>query len=60
MAADPPPDLAERESAAAYLAELTGDLAKLARRHGLDVLGYLLDMAHLEAKNATRHISRQG
>ena len=45
-----------REAVADYVAELTGELATLARRHGLDVLSYLLDMAQLEAANATRHV----
>jgi hypothetical protein len=42
--------------AAAYVAELSADLATLARRHGLEALGYILDMARLEAENATRHM----
>ena len=40
--------------AAGFLAEMVSDLAKLARRHRLDTLGYLLDMAHLEAKEIVR------
>jgi hypothetical protein len=59
MRIEPPPEPADREAAAAYLAELTGDLAAIARRHGLDALGYLLDMAKLEAENATRHMNRR-
>jgi len=43
-----------RSEAAQYVAELTGDLAVLARRHGLTTLGYILDMARLEAENETR------
>jgi hypothetical protein len=46
----------DRAAAAAYVAELSGDLATIARRHGLDALGYILDMAKLEAENATRHV----
>lgn len=42
--------------AAAYVAELAGDLATIARRHGFDALGYILDMAKLEAETATRHV----
>jgi hypothetical protein len=42
----------DREAAAVYIADLAGDLARIARRHGLDTLGYLLDMARLEARNA--------
>jgi hypothetical protein len=36
-------------SAAHYIASMTGELAKLARRNGLDTLGYILEMAHIEA-----------
>lgn len=45
---------AERAAAAAYVAELSAGLAMIARRHGLDTLCYLLDMAQLEAENAAR------
>jgi hypothetical protein len=37
-----------------YVASLSADLASMARRHGLDTLGYLLDMARFEVKNVTR------
>jgi hypothetical protein len=30
-----------KAEAAAYVAELTADLARIARRHGLDTLGYI-------------------
>jgi hypothetical protein len=40
--------------AAAHVAELTTNLAQLARWHGLHALGYILDMATLEAKNVSR------
>jgi hypothetical protein len=40
--------------AAAYVGELAGDLALIARKHGLDTLGYILDMAKLEADNVAR------
>jgi hypothetical protein len=43
------------EDAARYIASLVGELAKLARRHGLDALGHLLEMARLEADQATRN-----
>jgi hypothetical protein len=42
----------DRGQVAAYLAALTSELAMVARRHGLETLSYLLDMAHLEAENA--------
>lgn len=35
--------------AATYIATLTEELAEIARRHGLEALGYILDMARLEA-----------
>lgn len=44
----------DRTAAAIYVAALSGDLALIARSHGLDTLGYLLDMARLEAENLTR------
>jgi hypothetical protein len=43
-----------RAEAAAYIAELTTDLALMARKHGLDSLGYILEMAKMEAENLTR------
>ena len=47
----------DRAAAAAYVAELSAELSTLARRHGLGALSYLLEMARLEAENATRHVS---
>ena len=38
-----------RLEAAAYIAELSADLARIARGQGLHTLSYLLDMARLEA-----------
>jgi hypothetical protein len=37
---------------ATYIATMSDDLAVMARRHGLETLGYLLDIARLEAENA--------
>ena len=34
---------------------MTADLATMARRSGLDTLGYLLEMVRLEAESASRH-----
>jgi len=48
-----PSSAADRTAAAAYIADLTGSLAVIARRHGLHALGYLLDMAKLEAESTT-------
>jgi hypothetical protein len=33
--------------AAAYIAELSASLSSMARRHRLDTLGYILDMAEM-------------
>ena len=45
-----------RAEAASYIAEMTASLAKMARNHDLEALGYILDMARLEAENAIRHV----
>ena len=50
-------DPVDRTAAAKYVAEFSAELADLARRHGLDALAYILDMARLEAENATRHMN---
>jgi len=50
-------DPGDRTAAARYIADLTTELAVLARRHGLDALGYILDMARLEAENANRQVN---
>jgi hypothetical protein len=47
----------DRTAAAKYVAELSAELANLARRHGLDALSYILDMARLEAESASRHVN---
>jgi hypothetical protein len=47
----------ERLATANYVATLSGDLATLARHHGMATLGYLLEMAKLEAENVVRHTS---
>ena len=49
----------ERAAAADYLAELSADLALLARRHGFDTLGYILEMARLEAEEVIRKKGRR-
>jgi hypothetical protein len=45
---------AARAALASYVATLSADLAAMARRTGLETLGYLLDMVCLEAENAGR------
>ena len=46
-------------NAAAYIADLSGNLAAIARDNGLETLGYLLDMAKLEAENEARLLSER-
>ena len=42
------------DSAAHYIATLTEELARIARRNGLDTLSYLLEMARLEADQVAK------
>jgi hypothetical protein len=46
------------QEAAAFIAETSGELSKIARRHGLDMLGNLLDMTQLEAHEWLRNRRR--
>jgi hypothetical protein len=50
----------DRADVASYVAALSGDLAVLARRAGLETIGYLLDMAKLEAEQASGHEQESG
>jgi hypothetical protein len=43
------------DSAARYIAMLADELAKLAVRNGLNTLGYILEMARLEADQVSKH-----
>ena len=47
------------EEAAAFIAEQTASLRKLAERHRLDVLHYLLGMTKLEAEEHVRLRSKR-
>lgn len=42
------------EEAAHYIKSAVQDLSRMARRHGHDMLAYLLDMAHLETEEILR------
>ena len=44
-----------RTAVASYVATLSADLAVMARRTGLDTLGYLLEMVRLAAESTSRH-----
>jgi hypothetical protein len=42
---------------AEYIAEMTAELASMARGSRLDLLAYFLDMACLEARNSARNLT---
>ena len=48
-------EAADRTAVANYVATMSADLSVIARRTGLDTLGYLLEMVRLEAENLARH-----
>jgi hypothetical protein len=52
----------ERQAAAAYVAALSAELARIAYHHGLDSAAYMLEMASAEATNPnpslTNHVQR--
>ena len=57
---DQPPDSGTRDSggpeeAAAFIAEAAGELSRIADRHSLKTLKYLLDMTQLEAEEWQRN-----
>ena len=58
--AQPPSESNDRTAAATYVAMLSADLALIAKNHGFDTLGYILDMARLEAENAARNSNSRG
>jgi len=47
------------DEAVAFIAETVAELAKLAERHRLEVLGHLLGMAQLEAEERMRTRSKR-
>jgi hypothetical protein len=47
------------DEAVALIAETTANLAQLARRHRLKMLGFLLEMARLEAEERLRLRSKR-
>ena len=47
------------DEATAFIAETVAELAKLARRHRLDMLRHLLEMAQLEAEERLRLRSKR-
>jgi hypothetical protein len=53
-APDACPAAGSTEDTAHYIAEMVGSLALMAREARLDLLNYLLDMAHVEAQMQAR------
>jgi hypothetical protein len=56
---DEPREEGGPDEAATFIAEAAADLARLARRHKLDMLGHLLGMAQLEAEEHLRLRSKR-
>ncbi len=54
-AADEPGD-GGPEEAARFVSMTVGELAQLSRRHGHEMLGYLLEMAQMEADEIVRRV----
>lgn len=48
------PDPGHQMAVASYVATLSADLSAMARRTGLDSLGYLLEIVRLEAETLAR------
>jgi hypothetical protein len=57
--ADEPDSEGGPDEAAAFIAETSADLSRLAQRHRLDLLGHLLRMAQLEAEEHLRLRSKR-
>ena len=51
---DEPPGEGGPDEATAFIAESVAELARIARRHRLDLLGYLLELAQMEAEERVR------
>lgn len=43
-----------------YVADMTAELARVSRGSGLDLIAYLLDIVHLEAKTTSRKETTTG
>jgi hypothetical protein len=56
---DDPPGDGGPDEAASFIAETVAELALLARRHRLDLLVRLLEMAQLEVEQRVRQRSRR-
>ena len=54
MTRNAPRQRSDQSEAAAYMSDMAASLATMARRHGLGTLGYLFDMARMEAESAAK------
>lgn len=50
-------ELTEPAAVASYVAAMSAELSMLAHRHGLEALGFLLEMARLEAESAANQLN---
>ena len=46
----------ERAAAAVYIAAMVSELAAISRRHDIEALTYILDMARLEAESTVQRL----
>jgi hypothetical protein len=55
MPSSPDPSfLTDPHALGVYMATMTASMARIARQNGFDALGYLLELAHLEAETIRR------
>jgi hypothetical protein len=57
MADQFPTELTEPAAVANYVATMTAELSMLAHHHGFETLGFLLEMARLEAENNAQKLN---
>ncbi len=50
----------EPAAVASYVAAMSAELSMLAHRHGFEALGFLLEMARLEAESAAHRLNGSG
>lgn len=50
-------EFTEPAAVANYVATMTAELSMLAHHHGFEALGFLLEMARLEAENAAQKLN---
>jgi len=48
----------DEAAVARYIASMSGDLARMARHNGFQTLGYLLEIARLEAEQTAKQTHR--